>query len=370
MNRVKRTVKQVLFAAIASSAFVAAASFAQDWQAGAGDNWRKLMEAARKEGKVIVAGDVAPIADTLPAAFKRDTGIDMELVIGRTNELATRLDREARSGNVTVDVYFGGGTEIRLAQEGLLVAIKPQLLLPGVTGAKNWVDGKMRWFDKTEQFMFQGSNWVFGWPIANPKLVNAKSFTTWKDLLKPEFKGKIAAYDPRGGGPGQAAAAYLAEIYGIDFVKQLFVGQQVTYTRDNRQLGEWIARGTHAVGLGSIAAIVELYKSQGVDIAVPTLADGPGSLLGGFSVTKQPKGAPHSAAASVFHNWYASRPGQEVFAKGMLEPSTRVDVKVAGMPDYIIPKGGLKYLNQYDEDWYVKTRPKLANAVLEALGGR
>jgi len=370
MNIIQRTVKCSLFAAITSMALVAAPLFAQDWQAGAGENWRKLYETARKEGKVVVAGDVAPLADTLPAAFKRDTGLDMELVIGRTNELATRLDREVRSGNVTVDVFFGGGTEIRLAHEGLLVPIKPQLVLPGVTNPKSWIDGKMRWFDKSEQFMFQGSNWVFGWPIVNPKLVGPKALTSWKDLLKPEFKGKIAAYDPRGGGPGQATAAYLAELFGIDFVKQLFAGQQVTYTRDNRQLGEWVARGTHTVGLGSIAAMVELYRSQGVEIGVPILTDGPGSLLGGFSVTKQPKGAPHPAAAAVFHNWYASRPGQEVFAKGMLEPSTRADVTVAGMPDYIVPRRGLKYLNQYEEDWYVKTRPKLANSIIEALGGR
>jgi ABC-type Fe3+ transport system substrate-binding protein len=347
-----------------------AVALAQDWQAGAGDNWKKVLEAGRKEGKVVVAGTIGPIAETFPVAFKRDTGIDMELVTGQTGDLSTRLDREVRSGNVTIDIMVSGGTEIKLAHEGLLASIKSQLVLPGVTNPKNWIGGKPMWFDKTEQFMFQGSNWVFCWPITNPNLVKSKSLTAWKDLLKPEFKGKIAAYDPRGGGPGQASAAYLADVFGMDFVKQLYVGQGVVYTRDNRQLGDWIARGTYAVGLGAIPPVIEMFKAQGLKIEVPTMSDGPGSVVGGFSVTKQVKGAPHPNAAAVFHNWYASKPGQEVYTKGMLEASTRTDVKVAELPAYVIPKPGLKYLNQYEEDWYLNVRPKVAKAIIEALGGR
>jgi ABC-type Fe3+ transport system substrate-binding protein len=350
--------------------FSGAAALAQDWQAGAGDNWKKVLEAARKEGKVVVAGDTGALATVMPAAFKRDTGIEMEFLTGRTGELTTRVEREVRAGAATIDVSIGGGTEIKLAHEGYLVPIRSQLILPGVTDPKNWVDGKMRWFDKGEQYMFQGSNWVHGWAIVNPKMVDLKTLTSWKDLLKPEFKGKIAAFDPRSGGPGQAAAAYLADAFGIEFVKQLYAGQNVTYTRENRQLGEWVARGTYAIGLGSIQAIVELFKSQGLEIAVPTMKDGPGSILGGFSVSKQTKGVPHPNAAQVFHNWYASKNGQEVYTKAMLETSTRADVKVAEVPDYVVPKPGVKYLNQYEEDWYLNVRPKVAAAIIEALGGR
>jgi ABC-type Fe3+ transport system substrate-binding protein len=255
--------------------------------------------------------------------------------------------------------------------EGYLVPIKPQLMLPQVTDPKYWIDGKMRWLDKGEAYMFQGSNWVHGWPIVNSKLVDPKSLHSWKDLLKPEFKGKIAAADPRGAGPGQAAAAYLAHTFGIEFVKLLYSGQNVTYTRDNRQLVDWVARGNYAIGLGSIQSLIELFKAQGmVDIAVPEMADGPGSLLGGFSVSKQAKGVPHPNAATVFHNWYASRPGQEVYVRAMLEPSTRVDVKVDTVPAYVVPKPGVTYLDQYEEEWYVNQRPKVAKAIIEALGGR
>ena len=37
--------------------------------------------------------------------------------------------------------------------------------------------------------------------------------------------------DPRSGGPGQAGTSYLAELFGMEFVKKLYTGQEVTYNR-------------------------------------------------------------------------------------------------------------------------------------------
>ena len=54
----------------------------------------------------------------------------------------------------------------------------------------------------------------------------------------------------------------------------------------------------------------------------------------------------------------------------MLSPSLRVDVKVAATPDYIVPKPGLKYLDQYIQKWYTDVRPKMRKEIVEALGGR
>ena len=219
--------------------------------------------------------------------------------------------------------------------------------------------------------MFQGSNWVHAWPLFNANLVKPGTVTNWADLLKPEFKGKIVAYDPRFGGPGQAAAAYLTDTFGIDFVKELYAGQKVVYTRDGRQLVEWIARGSYAVALGGIQLHVEIFKQKGIkNLSVRQMKDGPGSLLGGFSVIKQPVGAPHPAAATVFLNWYASKPGQETYSRRMLEPSMRRDVDVDTVPDYVKPKPGVTYLDQYVEDWYTQTRPKVSKSIVEALGGR
>jgi ABC-type Fe3+ transport system substrate-binding protein len=344
---------------------------ADDWQEGAGPDWQKVLDSARKEGKVVVAPAFGALAEPMGAAFKRDTGITAEFLTGTIGDLYTRVAREAKADNTTVDISISGGIQLALLREGYLVPIKPQFMLPKVLDPKSWIGGKMEWMDTAQSYMFEGSNWVHGWPLINSKLVDPASLKSWKDLLKPEFKGKIAADDPRVAGAGQAAAAYLATVFGIDFVKALYVGQNVTYTRDSRQLVEWVARGTYAVALGAIQAPIESFRSQGMtQLDVPSLADGPGSVLGGFSVLTQTKGVPHPDATRVFINWYASRPGQEVYTRTTLEPSTRTDVKVDVVPDYVVPKPGVTYFDQYKQDWYVNTRPKVSAAIIEALGGR
>jgi ABC-type Fe3+ transport system substrate-binding protein len=341
-----------------------------DWQMGAGDNWRALLAKAKTEGKVVVAGHPA-LSQPLSAGFTRDTGITVEYVGGTPPELLQRLSREAKASNVTIDVSLGGGAELPLMREGLLAPVKDQLILPGVTEGKNWHGGQIKWMDKEGRYLFQGSNWVFAWPTFNSDIIKPGQVNTWQDLLKPEYKGKIASYDPRSGGPGQAGTSYLAELFGMEFVKKLYIGQEVTYTRDGRQLLEFAARGVYPVILCAVQFDIERYKSQGIkNLSVVQLQDGPGTLVGGFSVAKQAKGVPHPAAAAVFLNWYASQPGQTEYTRRMLEPSTRVDVQVPEVPDYTVPKAGAKYLDQYVEDWYMDVRPKVANALVEALGGR
>jgi ABC-type Fe3+ transport system substrate-binding protein len=347
-----------------------AAFAADDWQNGAGSDWQKTLAEARHEGKVTVTG-MGLLAEPLPAAFKRDTGIDLDYLPGPASDTAARFMREVEAGHPTIDISLGGGQEVALIKKEGLTPVKAQFMLSGVTQSSNWVDGHPLWFDTAQEYMFQGSNWVFGQPLVNAKLLKPEDVRSWQDLLKPEFKGKIAADDPRVPGPGQAEAAYIASTFGIEFLKKLYIGQNVTLTRDSRQLVEWVARGVHPIALGALPVIIERFRSQGFkELTVVSPTDGPGTVLGGFSVLKEAKDAPHPAAARVFINWYASQPGQQTYTRTMMEPSTRTDVKESNIPDYIIPKPGVKYLNQYQEAWYVQERPKLQAAIIEAMGGR
>ncbi|MBM3573990.1 MAG: extracellular solute-binding protein [Alphaproteobacteria bacterium] len=352
-------------------AYAGAAIAADDWQAGAGPEWQKVLAAAKNEGKVVVAGP-APLSKPLSAGFEKDTGISVEFVTGSIGDMATRFEREAKAGTMTADVIIGGGIEMfTMYLPGYLDPIKPRLMLPGTTRGADWMGGKIKWFDNQAAYMPLISNWVHGWAVVNSEKVDVAQIKTWQDLLKPEYKGKIASYDPRLGGPGQSAIAYLAHQFGIEYVKKLFIGQEVTYTRDSRQVVEWAARGTYPIVLGAIQFEVERFRRGGMrNLVVPTLSDGPGTLTGGFGVVKLPKGVPHPNAATVFLNWLMSKPGHIAYASTMLETSTRVDAQLGEVPDYVNPKAGAVYLDQYDEDWYKNERPKLAKALVEALGGR
>jgi ABC-type Fe3+ transport system substrate-binding protein len=357
-------------AACSLAAVVALATGARaaDWQDDAPPEWQQTLAAARAEGKVVVAGR-AEIAERFIEAFKRDTGISMDFLGGGGRDLDARLERELNSDKVTMDIVLGGASGIELIDKGQIQPIKPRLMLPGVTNPANWADGRMKWVDNRGEYLPILNEYLFGWPLFNTAGVKIDAINTWQDLLKPEYKGKIAAFDPRPGGPGQAAAAYLTDLFGIDWVKRLYIGQQVKIARDSRQLAEWVARGINPIGIGTLAVQIEKFRDGGIKtLQVKPMTDGPGSVLGGSSVALLPKGVPHSNAATVFLNWYASHPAQTIFAEIWQTPSRRVDVKIAGIPDYVVPKPGVAYLDQYSETWYAQTRPMLIEEIVGVLG--
>jgi len=341
---------------------------AQDWQAGGGEAWTKLLAAAKKEGKVVVAAP-SPLAGPLSENFKRDTGIDLEFLGGDPREQSARFNREVRAKNVTIDLILSGGAQFPLMETNDLVSLKKQIVLPGSGDGKHWTDGKVKWMDSAGEYMLQGTDFVLSWAVVNKDLVKDQ-FHNWKDLLKPQFKGKIAAYDPRSGGPGLGIATLLAEAFGVDFVKQVFVDQEAKYTRDARQLVEGVVRGTNAIALGASRPEIELFKPQFKQLDVVIPQDAPGTLVGGYSVLKQAKGAPHPNAAAVFINWYASKPGQETYQDAMGEPSRRTDVSLSQFPSYVLVKPGAKYIDQYEENWYLNQRTKIQQDVTKVLGGR
>jgi ABC-type uncharacterized transport system YnjBCD substrate-binding protein len=145
----------------------------------------------------------------------------------------------------------------------------------------------------------------------------------------------------------------------------------VTLAAHSRQLLDWAARGTYPIVLGTLPTDVEQFRRNGIiNLAVGDMTDGPGTRLGGSAIIAEPKGAPHPAAATVFLNWFLSQPGQAIFAHVWQVPSRRTDVEDASIPSYVIPRQGVAYLDQYEEDWYENVRPKVAQAIIDALGGQ
>jgi ABC-type Fe3+ transport system substrate-binding protein len=342
-----------------------------DWQAGAGADWQNILAAAKKEGQVAVAGP-PELAGPVMEGFKRDTGIEVEFLGGETRERSSRVGREVRAGRVSIDFLFTGSVELPLVKEGYFEDEKARLMLPGVTEMKNWANGELKWIDNTKRYMLQTQAFVSSVPIYDGNAIKPGELTTWNDLLDPKYKGKIVAYDPRSGGPGAQIAGYIGATKGIEFLKSLYIGQQAVYSLSSRQMTEWIARGVHRIGLGIPAADYLTLTNAGVKNLVPAnLTDGPGALSGGFSVVLMPKGAPHPNAATVFLNWVASAPGQAAYSKALKTTSRRTDVPVdSSVAAYTIPKPGVAYQDQYNEDYLVNVRSVILGQVTQALGGK
>ncbi len=349
-----------------------AATGAQPAAAGGGASspeWDRLLAEAKREGsvRISVPAGVPGLGEAFAKAFEEQYGIKVD----STSELSTtarvRIEQEAGAGRQTTDVLFGGASElITIYPAGLLAPIAPKLLLPEVTDSTKWLNNHLEWVDDAQQYMLAGSEWVHIDLMVNASVIDPKTITSWRDLLKPEYRGKIIIQDPHVGAGG-ATARSLLEAFGPDYIKALYQDQQPVVTRDAREVVQGMARGTQPIGLAILPAQAEEFRKQGFRLERVFPDDGAPAVSTGNSVVKLIKDAPHPSAAAVFINWYASQQGQEIYSQLSLEPSRRLDVNVPEVPDYIKPKPGVQYRNQYQEDYYTNIAPGLLKQIEDLL---
>lgn len=349
------------------------------WEAGdawddcAPPEWDTILEAARSEGPVVVGG-FPFLGDAMKEAFEADTGLTLEWFGAGGGEVSARLEQEVRAGSLTIDLILGGGTEVEtLHPDGLLANIGEQMILPSVQDGPWWRDGERRWYDDDKSYLLEGSGWVFGYIVVNADEIDPASITSWQDLLKPEFSGKIVAYDPVAQGPGQGAAVGMVgdpNGLGLDYVVQLFTTQDVQFSQDNTQVVELVARGTRPVGLFALQSQIERFKGEGFNLEVVIPDDWAGYTTSGFSVIKGGVNPPHPNAAQVYLNWYASPAGQAVYQRILLASSNRTDVDKSEIPWYVVPQEGKVYWEDSDETFRTQVRPGIVQTIVDALGGR
>jgi ABC-type Fe3+ transport system substrate-binding protein len=338
--------------------------------------WERLQATGRQEGSVVVVGPGFPgLREGVVEGFRRAHGINVEYLGLPSGEVNARVEREAAAGRPSIDVNIGGVSACwLLGEQGLIDEVTPLAVAPDVVEPTAWKNGGPRLIKPSPNMPrdfhcgLQLAEWVMTDLFVNPQIVPPAAIQSWKDLLKPEYRGKIAAFDPRRPGPGQPPAAYLYTLFGEQYITDLFLGQQVTLSSDNRQLAEWVARGTYPIGIALVQAAVEPLRAAGLPIERVFPADGPGTLVGGFGTVMRIKNSPHPNAAAVFVNWFASRDGQEMWEREMLEVSMRTDVPHTAAPEYIWPRPGVSYLDDYDPDYYFRQRVPAVARIQELFG--
>ena len=345
-------------------ALAAAHSFAAEREP-----WKDALGKAQAEGKVVVLGPPDPgvrksLTEAFNQAFKKE-GITLEYQAGNLSSMGPQLDAELAARRVGIDVGISG-TSLNIKR--LFEPLPPKLLLAEVTDLARWKEKKFKWVDGEKQFIFQASEWITANILVNTNLVNPASIKSWKDILKPEHKGKIAFHDPTSPGAGQAVASYLLVKLGDEFIGRLFKEQDVTTTRDYTQIVEWVARGKYPIAVATVAQFVEPFIKEGFPLKILAhLPDAPGAKSGGFSGISVIKGAPHPNAATVFLNWLLTREGQHALLRPQLYPSRRVDVPADYVPEYTLPKPGLEYLDTYTQEWF-ENRLKVQDRVIKLIG--
>ncbi|MBI4332060.1 MAG: extracellular solute-binding protein [Chloroflexi bacterium] len=330
-------------------------------QAGWQQKWDQLVAAARKEGKVMMYGEVGPDLRTeLAQALQKEFGIELDVVSGKAPEVAQRFLSEDQANVHLADILLAGQTTTVtvIKPRGVLASIPPLLVLPEVTDPKVWKEGRVPYLDKDQTALPLVASYR-SFLLINTEMVSPKDIQSYYDLLRPEFKGKITLYDPTIGGSGSTWVGFMNRVVGADetkkFLQQLAL-QDVVITRDARLHVESVAKKKYALGLGASSQVVADFQKAQAPIEWAKVKEG-GMVLAGAATVAVPRKVAHPNATAVFINWLLTKEGQSVFVKGYGHPARRSDVANTGVDPSVIPPEGEKIL-WLDED-FVLTEPKL-----------
>jgi ABC-type Fe3+ transport system substrate-binding protein len=327
--------------------FLAGRSFssfaAEDWK----QRWERTIDAAKREGEVVIYGPHNPMYRSLWDTFQKNhPGIKINFVPGKGAEHTQKVLAERRAGKYIADLIMGGSSSYRSYPPGTLEPLRAHLILPEAYDESAWWQKKM-WFadPKNESAIVISGEVGTRRGSYNTKLLDPKEIQSWWDLLKPRFKGRLGTFDPliAGGGGETFNFFYASPALGSQFITRLLTETDILVTRNLEQGTDWLAQGKIIFYIGSGQPITKA-KEQGlpVDLLPHPLKEG--EIMGGGSCCMALLSrAAHPSAARVFVNWVLSRDGQIAWQKYSETNSLRTDIPKDILPSWAVPQKGIDY---------------------------
>ncbi len=338
-------------------------------------SWAKLLDAAKREGKVTVSiPATAEMRKQVVENFGKKFGIEVEVFTARGSAAVRRMADEFKAGVRHFDVHIGGSNSAvsGLLDEGVLDPVEPWLVLPEVKDPKYWWGGHM-WVDNAKRYIYAFQAYITESLWCNTALVKPNEVRSYDDFLNPKWKGKIGFLDPRSPGAGDSNWSFIWSAKGEDYLKKL-VAQDLFLGRDQRVLAESLAKGRVALMIGLTYYSYAPFIKAGLPVkSLPTMKEGTFGTAGSgnMAIIKSP---PHPNATKVFVNWLLSRDGQEVVPRALGQATRRLDVDtkwlkesgVIAAKDRMSVKDYLQIENQSEEKLAKVREPalKVAQALL------
>ena len=319
--------RMILSLALFSALIFVPAVYGQPSKAAGAAEWEKLVDAAKKEGKVTVSLPAsAELKRQIEEQFKKRFGIEVEVFTARGSAGVRRMADEFKAGVRHFDLHIGGSSSIisGMLDEGIIDPIDPWLMLPEVRDPKQWWGGHL-WVDAAKRFVYMFQAYLPESIWYNTEMAKPNELRSFDDLLNPKWKGKIGILDPRTPGGGDANWSYMWQVKGEEYLKNL-AAQDLFIGRDQRVLSESLAKGRVAVLIGNTYYSFLPFVKAGLPVKpLPTLKEGTFGTggSGNLAIIKAPA---HPNSAKVFVNWLLSRDGQEVFSRGLAQATRRNDV--------------------------------------------
>jgi iron(III) transport system substrate-binding protein len=180
-----------------AAALFASAAFAQV-PAGYPADYQKIIDGAKKEGKLVVYGATdskatQPLIKEFSALYP---GISVEYNDMNSTEVYNRFISEAAAGGNTADVMWSSAMDLqmRLASDGHALKYK------SVEASK--IPGWAVWDDQAYGTTFEPAAIVYNKRLLDPKEVPQNHAEFAKLIQQPKFKDKVTTYDIEKSGVG------------------------------------------------------------------------------------------------------------------------------------------------------------------------
>ena len=175
--------------------------------------------------------------------------------------------------------------------------------------------------------------------------------TSWQDLTKPEFKGKVVMPNPNSSGTGFLDVSAWIQMWGQEKAWKYMDGLHeniAQYTHSGSKPCKMAAAGEVPVGI-SFAYRGAQEKSKGAPVAVIAPKEGVGWDLESFAIVK---GTKKLEAAKQLADWSVTRKANELYNEGYAVVAMPGVAKP--VPNY--PAGIAEKMIENDFEWAAKHR--------------
>jgi iron(III) transport system substrate-binding protein len=270
--------------------------------------------------------------------------IKVEVVAAGTGELLNRI--AAEKDNALGDVMWGGGAESLQGFAQYFEPYKPN-------GIENvdpiYYDSQFRWIGESPLPMII---------MYNTDLVPANlAPTKWEDVLRPEFKGKIAMADPNRSGSAYTILLTLIQAFGKDTGQGWFFVEDFLKNIDGKILSSSAAvyrdtaAGNYWLGL-TLEKAAQDYVIAGSPVKIIYPTEGTSATPDGAAIVK---GAKNLENAKLWMDFIISYELQDEMAKKVFRRSVRGDV---ASPSGLPALKEIKFID-YDFAWAADNRVAL-----------
>jgi iron(III) transport system substrate-binding protein len=330
-------------------------------------DWDQIIAAAKREGKIALIG---PPGAEVPAALtqgfqKKYPEIQADFNGLTTQQATARLRNELAAGINQTDIFITGTTTAldNLLPAKAIVPIKPLLVGPNVLDTSKWRGEKFLFSDDAGTYNLVFTLYVNSPFTYNINLISPGEITSWKDLLKPQWKNRVTTRDPTvpGGALTLAVFWYSHEGLGKDFIQKLFANE-IVVSRDDRQMLDFAVKGKYPIAIGASETLGNEMIAKGLPLKQmdpAQLRESTYTTPGNGTIVVI-RNAPHPNAIKLFLDYLLSREGQTTWSKASGFPSLRQDVPRDHVSPMLIPKDGVRYQEQFSER-FVEIRRETVN---------